>query len=284
MTIGAVYISFRVYLENGKVLTVRKVDDVGKLSREAAERSIGKKLTDAEWANFQVRGAWTITSSDGRRTDTYGLIRLVNGEADSATLRNEMLHAARSLGLITKAEWQALKKKYAPESKTDGHADERIAAAFEVWRGPEGLWQRLTSASTACFRVLVSSTPRPTRRWRACAKATSGRARLDRRRTPKPASEWPAKYGTAAACQMTIRLLPESRHSTTTGFYRQGSIALPWRIWNRRSDIMQYEKISWETFRRCWPMPKPRVCLQRKCLSPGVLRLQRIVLEILTSS
>jgi hypothetical protein len=145
--------SFRVHLENGKVLTVRRVDDIGKLSREAAERSVGRKLKEEEWADFRVRGAWTITSSDGRRIDTYGLIRLVNGEADSATLRHEMLHAARSLGLITRAEWQALVKKYAPGSKSDGDAEERIAKAFAAWRGPEGLWQRFTSAIN---RVLSS--------------------------------------------------------------------------------------------------------------------------------
>jgi hypothetical protein len=104
-------------------------------------------------ASFRAAGAWTIASSDGRQTDTYGLIRLVNGAADSKTLRHEMLHAARSLGLITKAEWQALVARYAPDSKTDGHAEERIAAAVESWRGPEGLWLRFTSAIN---RVLSS--------------------------------------------------------------------------------------------------------------------------------
>jgi len=138
--------SFRVELQNGKFLTVRKVDDIGPLSRQAAERSMNRELTEQEWADFRVRGAWTITSSEGRRTDTYGLIRLVNGEADSKTLRHEMLHAARSLGLLSKAEWQALVHQHAPNGKTDGHAEERVAEAYEAWRGPEGLWQRLKSA------------------------------------------------------------------------------------------------------------------------------------------
>lgn len=169
---------WRVELQNGRWFTVRNVADVGPVNREAAERTAGRKLTDEEFSRFQPRGQWRISTKEGQEFDGEGLMKLVNGKADNKTARHELLHAARSLGLLTDGEWKALVGKHAYPSlakdrataermlgrkltdqefahiKTDGWAEEQIARGYESWHGPKGLWAKLTAAINRLLSAL----------------------------------------------------------------------------------------------------------------------------------
>ncbi len=134
---------WRVNLVNGRSFTVQPVDDFGAVDRQAAERSVGRALTDDEFANFKPRGSWQVSLPDGQKINGVGLMRLVNGRADDATVRHEALHVARSLGLFNDSEWRALADKHAKDAETDGAAEERIARSYEAWTGPDGLWERV---------------------------------------------------------------------------------------------------------------------------------------------
>jgi hypothetical protein len=162
---------WQVQLEQGqgRWFTVRNVAKIAAPNREAAERTMGRKLSDEEFSRFEAAASWQVSTADGYETTGEGLLQLVNGKADSKKVRHELLHAARGLGLLTEAEWRALVGRYAPQSKgdkrtaeaivqrkltdaefahmqTDGYAEEQIALGYEKWKGPNGLWQKLVTA------------------------------------------------------------------------------------------------------------------------------------------
>ena len=149
--------AFEVRLANGKWLTVEYAQEIGPINRVAMLRSLqaeypngisdGKggfrPITDADVDNAEVRGVWRLSTPDGFEMHGEGLVKLIAGKATDANARHEALHAARSLGLLTDAEWKALVDKYAPNAKTDGDAEESIAKGIEGWRGPTGLWNKI---------------------------------------------------------------------------------------------------------------------------------------------
>jgi len=139
--------SWLVTLRNGKFLTVEFTTDMGPISREGLRRSLEAKLrrpvTDAEIDAAQVLGRWRVSDEAGFAVDGQGLVRLNSTMATSTDAKHEALHAARSLGLFTDAEWNALKAEHAPNAKTEGDAEEAIANVAQVWSGPKGLLAKI---------------------------------------------------------------------------------------------------------------------------------------------
>lgn len=132
---------YRVELPNGRWGSVRYTDKVA-ASKQQMEASIGRRLSDEEYDRAIVKGAFTVTTDQGRAYDGDFLIRLIDGNAEAKTVRHEALHLARAFGLVSDAEYSAMAQKYGRPGMGDVDVEEAIARAHEVWRGPKGLWQR----------------------------------------------------------------------------------------------------------------------------------------------
>jgi hypothetical protein len=110
-------------------------------AKRRLEREVSPEILDA----MVAAGSFSLTLPDGTRHDGLGLIELVDGLADDATLRHEALHLARALGLITDREWQSLVDEYAQDAIDEVDQEERVAESLETWADPTGIWERFVS-------------------------------------------------------------------------------------------------------------------------------------------
>lgn len=93
----------------------------------------------------QLAASYSLSLPDGTRHAGLGLIRLVEGLADSATLRHEALHLAKGINLIGQAEWNALVQTHAPGITDPYLQEEAIATARESEADLVGVWDRVKS-------------------------------------------------------------------------------------------------------------------------------------------
>lgn len=112
---------------------------------EEAKRRLERETSPEVRNAMAAAGSFSLTLPDGTEYDGLGLIELVDGLADDATLRHEALHLARALGLITDREWQSLVDEYAPDAVDEVDQEERVAEALETWADPTGIWERFVS-------------------------------------------------------------------------------------------------------------------------------------------
>jgi hypothetical protein len=132
--------------------TVELTDEVAPVDWKAIEAS-GVKVSAKLRGQIAVAGSFSLKLPDGTKHSGLGLIRLLSGLADEATLRHEALHLARQAGLLGEAEWQALVKEHAPDSKVQEIQEERVANAREIERTVPNIWGRVRS----WLRRLLSS-------------------------------------------------------------------------------------------------------------------------------
>ncbi|MBE7558218.1 DEAD/DEAH box helicase family protein [bacterium] len=147
---------YRVLLPNGAEFGAQWVSDIA-ADRERIRREYGDAVADDP--EIVVAGHWQFTGVDGNTTGALGLLRLLLGEADDATLRHERVHVARSLGLFSEGEWQALVDEYAPGETDPGRQEEMIARVAETATDSRGrsIWQRVRDFILRLFGI---ATPR----------------------------------------------------------------------------------------------------------------------------
>lgn len=133
---------FRVELPNGRWGTIRHVNEVP-ATKSQMEASVGRRMSDDEFNKARVKGAFSLTTDEGREYDGDFLIRLVDGNAEDSTVRHEALHLARAFGLISDPEYTSLAEKHGGGATNDVDVEEAIARAHQAWRGPDGLWKRI---------------------------------------------------------------------------------------------------------------------------------------------
>lgn len=110
-------------------------------TRDFLDSELPPHLRDA----IGAAGSFSIRLPDGTTHDGLGLIQLLTGAADEATLRHEALHLAKGIGLIGKYEWKALVKAHAAGETDVGIQEERIAIAAETEPEAMGVLARTLS-------------------------------------------------------------------------------------------------------------------------------------------
>lgn len=114
------------------------------INRQAAERQLGRALSDSELSKLTAAGEFSVTLPDGTRHTGLGLIRLAEGMANERTLIHEARgHLAKQL--LTPKEWKSLVDEYAPDARTDVEAEEMVARAMETAeaRPAQAVWEKV---------------------------------------------------------------------------------------------------------------------------------------------
>lgn len=122
--------------------TIEVVDDLGEVDWDALERQHGVKIPEEQRKKLGPAGAFTMVLPDGTRHDGLGLILMHAELANETTLPHEALHLAKSAGIISDAEYQALVEKYGGTG-TAAEQEERVAKAMEAKRDPDGIFKRI---------------------------------------------------------------------------------------------------------------------------------------------
>lgn len=125
--------------------TVHVTDKMPAINWDAAEKSIGRKVSQAERAQIQAAGATSLEFPDGTKHDGLGLILLHESLADDKVLRHEAVHLARQAGILGKAEWDALVDAHARGATDENVQEERVAQAMEAVETDTRLWSLIQS-------------------------------------------------------------------------------------------------------------------------------------------
>ena len=122
---------------------IQVVDEVP-IDWDALEAKMGLKIPEEQRAAMAAAGSFSVTDETGKQYSGLGLIRLANGMATSSTLRHEALHLARTSGMLSQREWDALVKQYSSKMRSIAQQEEDIASAREGV-GPASTWQRIAA-------------------------------------------------------------------------------------------------------------------------------------------
>jgi 2'-5' RNA ligase len=133
-------------------IDIEQVQEI-ELDWEAIGRQLGRPVPQDMRQKIAAAGQYTLTTNDGRKHDGLGIIKLVEGLADDATLRHEAIHLAKRAGIVTPAEWKSLAAEYGRGSTNEELVEERIAESREAWKSEGKIWDRIVS----WFRRLLAS-------------------------------------------------------------------------------------------------------------------------------
>lgn len=124
------------------------------------EASLGRRLTDDEFANADALGVMQIgdDAGIGQELGVDVLLTINEAMARSTTTPHELLHAARALGLFSDAEWSALKNRYATKDMTEVEAEEAIARNFEAWHQTSAAWKKFVALADKIVSFFLETT------------------------------------------------------------------------------------------------------------------------------
>jgi hypothetical protein len=118
-----------VTLPNGSEVYVQAVKNIIPTKETiAASRHRYDGVTDDMWQTLGAAGVFEVVLANGEKIPVTSLISLSElVGADEATLRHELIHWTRALGLWTDQEWAELAKKYGRGATEQDVIEERIA-------------------------------------------------------------------------------------------------------------------------------------------------------------